>query len=316
MTLSNTIERLTEMVSIDWDATQTILNHDHQHKLQLIQAICNQRSKGKQLRSLLVLSIGHLFHACNETHHQLAAIVEVIHYATLLHDDVIDQAVKRHNKPTAWTTHGNKASILVGDYMFSRAFRWISELKDPIIIQSLAQATQLIVEGEVEQHQVKGLLSLDEETYFTIIHAKTAELFRQTCMLGAYAAHASPTLQQHAEAFGLNIGIAFQLQDDLLDYVSADSGKSTGQDWSEGKVTYPLIVAYRKDPQTMKRFFKNKESFDDVLHFLKTVNAFKDTQEKINHYTDLALDALNQLPDHDIKQPLLELTEWMRHREY
>ena len=126
MTLSNTIETLTKMASSDWEATQSILNHDHHHQLKLIQTICNQRSKGKQLRALLVLSIGHLFNDCNETHHQLAAIVEVIHYATLLHDDVIDGATKRHNKPTAWTTHGNKASILVGDYMFSRAFRWIS----------------------------------------------------------------------------------------------------------------------------------------------------------------------------------------------
>lgn len=317
MTLVSTIESMTQFVQDDWHATQAILNKDtEQHALHLIQKICHERSKGKQLRSLMVLALGHLFNHCHATHHQLAAIVEVIHQATLLHDDVIDEATTRHNQPTAWSVYGNKASILVGDFMFSQSFRWISQLKDPFIIQSLANATQLIVEGEVEQHQVKGQLNLREATYFKIIEAKTAELFRQTTLLGAYAAGAHQKHQQYAEQFGKQIGIAFQLQDDLLDYVGSETGKSKGQDWSENKVTYPLIMAYAQAPEIIEMYFKEKRPFEDIEPIIQSTRAFQKTQSKIIEYTQSASEALNHLPDHPIKVHLNELINWMQYREF
>lgn len=317
MSLISTIENITQFVQADWHATQTILNQDtEKHHLHLIQKICHERTKGKQLRSLMVLALGHLFNQCNSTHHQLAAIVEVIHQATLLHDDVIDEATTRHHQPTAWSIFGNKASILVGDFMFSQSFRWISQLKDPFIIQSLANATQLIVEGEVEQHQVKGKLNLSEATYFKIIEAKTAELFRQTTLLGAYAAGAHQEHQKHAEQFGKNIGIAFQLQDDLLDYLGTETGKSKGQDWSENKVTYPLIMAYAQSPEIIQLHFKEKRPFEQIEPIIKSTSAFQKTQSKIIEYTNSALEALNHLPDHTIKVHLNELINWMQYREF
>ena len=309
---------MTETVTPDWYATQDYLKLPQQHQLHLIKDIGNHIVRGKHLRPLLVLAIGNILGKCNKSHHLLAAIVEIIHCATLLHDDVIDDAPKRHNQPTAWYEHGNKASILVGDYFFSQAFRWIAALEDPIVIHDLAQATQIIVAGEVQQHQVRNKLNIDAGTYFSIIQAKTAELFKQACHLSAKVSNASPEITQACLSFGQALGLAFQLQDDLLDYTSDVSGKTLGQDWLDRKTTYPLIMAYQKDKfkDAIESAHKNKASVTEITHLLETSGAFELTRQKISEYVDQANQALSQLPSHDLTDLLTQLIATLEHRVY
>ncbi len=314
--LASIIQNMLDLFQKDWLETQSILNDDdHHHPLMLIRQIHPHITRGKQLRSLLVLTMGHLFGNCNKTHHQLASIVQSIHGATLLHDDVIDHAQTRHHQPTAWVEHGNKASILVGDYLFSKAFRQIAQLEDPFIIKSLAETTKIIVEGEVEQHQNRGKLNFDETTYFKIIEAKTAELFKQTCALGAYASGAGEKAFHAATKLGLNLGIAFQIKDDLLDYMSTESGKTVGQDWLDDKVTYP-VIAIKNSQNQIASVFSQKKSFDQLKNFLADHKAFILTQQKIDEYSNKAFEALNDLPSNSVRKILEDILGSLQYREY
>lgn len=318
MNLNQIIPLITETVAPDWEATQTYLKLPQKHQLHLIKDIGQHIVRGKHLRPLLVLTIGNILGRCNQSHHLLAAIVEIIHCATLLHDDVIDDAPKRHNQPSAWYEHGNKASILVGDYFFSQAFRWIAALEDPEVIHDLAQATQIIVAGEVQQHQVRDTLNMDEGTYFSIIQAKTAELFKQACHLSAKVSNAPPHITKACLAFGQSLGLAFQLQDDLLDYTSDVSGKTLGQDWLDRKTTYPLIMAYQnpKFKDWIANAHHDKASVAEITQLLETSGAFELTRQKIADYVDVANEALAELPTHDLTDLLTQLMKTLEHRVY
>lgn len=318
MNLNKIILSLQSSLASDWEATQTLLGQPQQHALHLIQAMGSHIERGKQLRPLLVLTIGTILGGCQRSHHLLAAVVEILHCATLLHDDVIDEAPKRHHQLSAWQEHGNKASILVGDYFFAQAFRWIAAIGDPQVITSLADATQVIVAGEVQQHQVSQQLDLTEATYFSIIHAKTAELFKQACFLSSVLSNASPSVQQACHDFGEAIGLAFQLQDDLLDYTSEVSGKTLGQDWSEGKTTYPVIIAY-KYPKYRQALIDARETnapISSVIEILTSANAFEQTAQHVEQQIQRARTALNSLPSHPHSHYLFNLLETMVQRVY
>ena len=318
MNLNELIPLITNEVTTDWAHTQLHLKLPQQHQLHLISDIGKHIVRGKHLRPLLVLAVGNILGTCHASHHLLAAIVEIIHCATLLHDDVIDDAPKRHNQPTAWFEHGNKASILVGDYFFAQAFRWIAALKDPLVIHDLAQATQIIVAGEVQQHQVRNKLDMDAGTYFSIIQAKTAELFKQACHLSAKVSNASPEVTQACLSFGQALGLAFQLQDDLLDYTSDVSGKTLGQDWLDRKTTYPLIMAYQNQSFTalIESAHKDQASVAEITALLEQSGAFELTRQKISEYVDQANEALDTLPSHHLTDLLTQLVKTLEHRVY
>lgn len=318
MNLNELIPLLTEAVMPDWQATQNHLHQPQQHQLHLIQDIGQHIVRGKHLRPLLVLTIANILGPCQPSHHLLAAIVEIIHCATLLHDDVLDDAPTRHHKPSAWFEHGNKASILVGDYFFSQAFNWIAALKDPDIIQDLAKATQIIVAGEVQQHQVRQKIDITENTYFSIIQAKTAELFKQACHLSAKVSGASSSVISACLNYGQALGLAFQLQDDLLDYTSTVSGKTVGQDWLDRKTTFPLIVAYQNPAfkQAITTAHHEHASVDEIVQILTQSGAFELTQARIHAYADKAQKALSSLPQNPLTDLLTDLTQTLEHRVY
>lgn len=318
MNLNQIVQSLQSSLAHDWDATQALLGQPQQHALHLIQAMGSHIERGKQLRPLLVLTIGAILGGCQRSHHLLAAVVEILHSATLLHDDVIDEAPKRHHQRSAWQEHGNKASILVGDYFFAQAFRWIAAIDDPKVITCLADATQVIVAGEVQQHQFSHSLELSASTYFGIIRAKTAELFKQACYLSSVLAQAPQHIQQACHDFGEAIGLAFQLQDDLLDYTSAVSGKTLGQDWQEGKTTYPVIIAcqHQQYREALIAARQNHAPIEAVIAILEEANALTQTADQVQLYIKRAKKALAILPEHPHTHYLTDLLETMVERVY
>ncbi len=221
------------------------------HKLHSEVALVNQvaayivNSGGKRLRPALVVLSAQAFNYQGVHHHELAAVVEFIHTATLLHDDVVDESDLRRGRETANALFGNAASVLVGDFLYSRAFQMMVEVGDMRIMQTLADATNVIAEGEVLQLLNCNDADVDAENYMRVIHYKTAKLFEAAMRLGAILSQASSVDEIAAARYGMHLGTAFQLIDDVLDY-SADeavTGKHLGDDLAEGKPTLPLIYA-------------------------------------------------------------------------
>ncbi len=201
---------------------------------------------GKRIRPIIALLIARLFNYNDQKIFYLATAVELIHTSTLLHDDVIDESNLRRNKQTANAIYGNKASILVGDVLFAESFKYMVKTKSLDVLYILAKASAIIAEGEVKQLEIKGQ-SFQEEDYFKIINAKTAELFGATTKASSTLAGATQEEINNLEQLGLNLGIAFQIIDDLLDYQknSQSLGKNIGDDFFEQKITLPIILLYK-----------------------------------------------------------------------
>jgi octaprenyl-diphosphate synthase len=277
---------------------------------------------GKRMRPLLTVAAARLCgHAADDDRHvKLATCVEFIHSATLLHDDVVDVSALRRGRPTANSLWGDKASVLVGDFLFTRSFELMVEVGSLDVLGVLSRASSTIAEGEVLQLVTQRDISTPEATYLEVIKAKTAKLFAAAAEVGAMVAGRNGPERVALESFGMNLGIAFQLVDDALDYAGREAalGKSIGDDFREGKITLPVILAFLRGGAVDREFWKRTiEKLDQrdgdlvqALSLIERHNALIDTFERARHYGAMARDALGLFPDSSLKSALLEAVDF------
>lgn len=280
---------------------------------------------GKRLRpALLLLTAGATGYRGTE-HHTLAAVIEMIHTATLLHDDVVDESELRRGHATANAQFGNAASVLVGDFLYSRAFQMMVGLKRMRVLEILADTTNAIAEGEVLQLMNAGDATLGESSYLNVIQRKTAQLFEAAARLGAVLGDADRATEDNLARYGLHLGIAFQLIDDVLDY-SGDAnaiGKNLGDDLAEGKMTLPLIYALAAGrPEDAAIILHavggggGRTDFAPVKEVLDRTGALAYSQTRADEEGHRAAQCLHGLPDSPYRKSLLELTTFAAHRTY
>ncbi len=281
-------------------------------------------SGGKRLRPALVVLSAQVFNYQGRHHHDLAAVVEFIHTATLLHDDVVDESELRRGHATASALFGNAASVLVGDFLYSRAFQMMVEVGDMRVMQTLADATNTIAEGEVLQLLNCHDADVDIANYMRVIHCKTAKLFEAAMRLGALLGRVDIRQEHAAAAYGMHLGTAFQLVDDVLDY-SADeqqTGKHLGDDLAEGKPTLPLIYAMQHGSAAQAAVVRDAieqgdvEKFSEVLRVIRDTGALEFTRQQALREAELACAAITLLPDSKHKQYLLELAHFAAARQF
>ncbi len=276
---------------------------------------------GKRLRPMLVLLTARVLGAGpdNLEHSaSLAAIVELIHTATLLHDDVVDESDQRRNRKTANALWGNAASVLVGDFLYSRAFQMMVRLQDMRVMAILANTTNAIAEGEVLQLIHKRDPAVSQAQYFEVIKRKTAVLFEAACRLGALAMDANSVTEQALASFGLNLGFAFQIADDLLDYTGDAEiiGKNIGDDLAEGKSTLPIIFAAARadaeDAAILERALKNgeRDALTELIRILRSTDAIDASLEVAREYARAAIAALDGLPQSQERDALVALANY------
>jgi len=279
---------------------------------------------GKRLRPMLTLASAQICGYRGERHLSLAAVVEFIHTATLLHDDVVDESDLRRGLASANAVWGNKASVLVGDFLFSRAFQLMVEDGSLKILDILSSASAVIAEGEVAQLITANDTETSETAYLDVITAKTATLFSAACRVGAVVADRPRVEEEALDIYGLNLGIAFQLVDDVIDYTSSrdEMGKSAGDDFREGKITLPVVLAFRRGDDDERAFWRRTlEDLDQkdgdlesAITLLEDHGALRDTIERAGHYGAIARDALGIFPDTEIKQAMLEAIDFSINR--
>jgi octaprenyl-diphosphate synthase len=272
-------------------------------------------SGGKRLRPTLVLLAGSALSCADDKLYTTAAMIEFIHTATLLHDDVVDESEMRRGRQTANAIFGNAASVLVGDFLYSRAFQMMVASDSMRVVTIMSNTTNVIAEGEVLQLLNIGEIDLTENDYLQVIRYKTAKLFESAAQIGAVIAGANSIEEQALADYGLNLGVAFQIVDDILDYTgdAAVLGKSLGDDLSEGKVTLPLIYAMRHGSEDEKALIANalKEGdaslFPQVLTAVRRTGALDATYAQAQTAVEVAIAALAPLPDTPAKTALIEL---------
>ena len=270
---------------------------------------------GKRMRPLLVLLAGKALGCCDERQVRFAAVVEFIHTATLLHDDVVDVSALRRGRPTANTEFGNAPSVLVGDFLYTRAFQLMVQLDNMDLLRHMADTTNVIAEGEVLQLVRAGDPDTSEQQYLDVITRKTAILFAAACYGAAILSGSDEGTRENLRQFGLNLGIAFQLVDDLLDYDGdpAEMGKNVGDDLTEGKPTLPLIYTLREgtpEEQALVRDAISNKSADKLAEVLAAANrcgALDYTRARAEHYRDLALQHLQACDESPAREALERL---------
>lgn len=283
-------------------------------------------SGGKRLRPVLTLAAANLCGYKGDRHKPLAACVEFIHTATLLHDDVVDESDLRRGQASANAVFGNKSSVLVGDFLFARAFQVMVEDGSLDVLRILSNASAVIAEGEVLQLTTSNDTETSEEAYLEVIKAKTAELFAAACRIGAVVADRPAAEEEALRSFGLNLGIAFQLVDDVLDYSAAQArlGKTVGDDFREGKITLPVVLAFRRGTdderafwrRTMEDMEQQDGDLDHAIELMAKHNALRDSVERARHYVSVARDALGLFPASPVKHALLDVLEFVVNRDY
>ncbi len=285
------------------------------------------KSGGKRIRPLLTLASAQLCGYINGARDiNLAACIELIHNATLLHDDVIDKSELRRGIKTANSLWGNQSSILVGDYLFSRCFEMMVEDGCEEILKLLSSTSSRIAQGEVLQLEHKGEIDLLEETYLNIINMKTAALFAAATKVGACLGNKNKKEKDALESYGKNLGLAFQIADDALDYFSSQKifGKEIGKDFYEGKTTLPLIIIFQRanneERNFLKEIFKKKKrNEDDFSETLALINKYKAVQasfERAEHFVNVSRDSLGIFQHSEEKEVLQNLTEFCLNRAY
>ncbi len=291
----------------------------HSHVLlirQVSEYIIN--SGGKRLRPALVILSAGAFRYSGKYHYNLAAVVEFIHTATLLHDDVVDESALRRNKETANALFGNAASVLVGDFLYSRAFQMMVEVNNMRVMQILADATNTIAEGEVLQLLNCRDPHVTEENYLQVIRYKTAKLFEAASRLGAVLGNATPNEEEAMAIYGMHLGTAFQLIDDMLDYSgnNQDIGKNLGDDLAEGKPTLPLIYAMRVGTSEQAGIIRKaiedggKNGFQPVLNIIQQTAALDYAKQCAEAEIATAIASIAFLPDSENKKYLLQLAQF------
>jgi octaprenyl-diphosphate synthase len=275
---------------------------------------------GKRLRPMLTLASAKLCGYAGIRHIPLAASVEFIHTATLLHDDVVDGSDLRRGNSTANVVWGNPASVLVGDFLFSRAFQLMVEDGSIEVLRILANASAVIAEGEVHQLITVSDMATTEETYLEVIAAKTGALFAAACRIGAVVAERPVVEAEALERFGANLGMAFQLTDDALDYTAPGShrGKNVGDDFRDGKITLPVVLAYQRGSETERRFWQRTlermeqapGDLEEARSLLDRHGTIRATVERARDYGAIAHEALRRFPEGPVQEALSEAVEY------
>jgi octaprenyl-diphosphate synthase len=322
------LDPLMALVAADMNGVNAVILERMQSKVALIPELAGHliAGGGKRMRPMLTLACANLLGYPGTRHHKLAAAVEFIHTATLLHDDVVDGSGMRRGKRTANLIWGNPASVLVGDFLFSRAFELMVEDGSLKVLKILSHASAVIAEGEVEQLTTQRHIDTDEDQYLTIIGAKTAALFAAACRIAPVIAEADEDAELALDCYGRNLGIAFQLADDVIDYASdlGTMGKGVGDDFRDGKMTLPVILAYARGEETDRGFWRSaiageRVSDDDLAHavtLLQSTEALSDTIERARYYGRRAIDALAIFPASRTKAALTEAVEFAIARAY
>ncbi len=322
------LDQLAMLVGDDVAAVNQLIVQRMESRVSIIPRLAGHivAAGGKRLRPMLTLACAQLCHYQGLRHRKLAASVEFIHTATLLHDDVVDASDLRRGSPSANALFGNEASVLVGDFLFSRAFELMVEDGSIDVLRVLSHASAVIAEGEVLQLITANDSATSEQAYLEVVRAKTAELFAAACRIGAIVAGRPASEEEALRTFGLNLGIAFQIVDDVLDYSAEQErlGKTVGDDFREGKITLPVILAIHRGSEAERAFWKRTlEETDqregDLSHaqdLIQRHHALRDAIDRAKHYGAIARDALGMFPDQPVKQALIDIVDFTIDREF
>ena len=313
-----TVYRLVELVAADMERVNTTILSRTGSQVTMIPEVANHliNSGGKRLRPMLTIAMAQLARYAGDGHIKLAASVEFMHTATLLHDDVVDESEMRRGKLAARMLWGNEASVLVGDFLLGQAFRMMVEVGNLRALEILSSAAVVIAEGEVMQLAAAKNTATTEDEYLAVIRGKTAELFAAACEVGPVLAGLDKTDLAACRSFGMNLGIAFQLVDDALDYggKSAKLGKNVGDDFREGKITLPVVLSFRRGSAEERAFWRRaieqgemtESDLEYAIALMNRHRALEDTIRRAEHYGAIAKDALALFPASPIKQALEE----------
>lgn len=316
------IDRLADFVSGDMDRVNGVILSRTGSEVAMIPEVANHliSSGGKRLRPMLTVAMAQLTGYAADGHIKLAAAVEFMHTATLLHDDVVDESEMRRGKLAARMLWGNEASVLVGDFLLGQAFRMMVEVGSMRALEILSAAAAVIAEGEVMQLAAAKNTATTEDEYLAVIRAKTAELFAAACEVGPAIAGRARSEQAACRSFGMNLGIAFQLVDDALDYggKAAKLGKNVGDDFREGKITLPVVLSFRRGSEQEREFWRRTlergeatdQDIETAVALMSKHRALEDTIKRARHYGAIAKDALALFPDSPMKSALAETVEF------
>jgi len=321
-----TIDTIHQRIASDMRAVDEVIRHSLHSEVALVRQVAQHiiAGGGKRLRPALVVLSAGAFGYTGTDHHKLAAIVEFIHTATLLHDDVVDESALRRGRATSNALFGNAASVLVGDFVYSRAFQMMVDIGNMRVMQVLADATNVIAEGEVLQLMTCHDADVDESGYLQVIRCKTAKLFEAATRLGAVISRADVADEDAMAAYGMHLGTAFQLIDDVLDYSgsASDMGKNIGDDLAEGKPTLPLIYAMRNGtPEQAARVREaiehgGLEELAPVLDAVRETGALDYARRQAQAEVRIACDAIAHLPRSNHLESLLELAAFAVERNH
>lgn len=324
----NGLQPLLDLVGEDLQQVNALILQHMRSSVPLIPQVAEHiiAAGGKRLRPLLVLAGGRLVGVENDRPLALAACVEFIHTATLLHDDVVDESDLRRGRETAKALFGNQASVLVGDFLFSRAFQLMVADGSLAVLKLLADTAATLAEGEVHQLMTAHDTDTQEEVYLEVIRAKTAVLFAASCQVGALVAERPPAEVEALRRFGDSLGMAFQLVDDVLDYSpeAAGRGKAMGDDFREGKITLPVILAFGAGDEAEQRFWRRcletgeqrEGDLEQALALLGKHGALEAAKARARHYAGEAQQALGIFPDSDAKRALRQAVDFTVERLY
>ena len=322
--ISLTFDAVRALADADMRSVDEIIRESLQSDVILVSQVSEYivTSGGKRLRPLLVLLAARaLGYAGNQQIHA-AAIIEFIHTATLLHDDVVDSSARRRGKDTANTVFGNQASVLVGDFLYSRAFQMMVGIGRMRVMQILADATNTIAAGEVMQLMNMHNPDVNEDSYRKVIYRKTARLFEAGAQIAAVLADRDPGDESIMVCYGQNLGTAFQLIDDALDYDAApeELGKNLGDDLAEGKPTLPLIYAMENCSDNERKMIRSAieagglDHMDEIHDVIESTGALQYTAARAQEAAEVAINALSGIPDSDYKQAMISIAEFAARR--
>jgi octaprenyl-diphosphate synthase len=326
LSLFVSIATIRQVIEADMQAVDAVIRQRLHSEVVLIGQVSEYiiNSGGKRLRPALALLAAGVFGYRGTSHHELAAVVEFIHTATLLHDDVVDESSLRRGKATANAMFGNAASVLVGDFLYSRAFQMMVSVGSLRVMEVLSDATNIIAEGEVLQLLNCHDPEIDEARYLQVIHYKTAKLFEAAGRLGAIVGGASREDENALAEYGMRLGTAFQLIDDVLDYSGdhQDTGKNVGDDLAEGKPTLPLIYAIQHGTPEQAALVRHAieegglEELQPVMQAIRDTGALDYTRAQARREADAACAAIAGLPDSKYKDSLLTLANFAVERNH
>ena len=320
------IDRLNDLVAADLERVNAAILSRTGSEVTMIPEVANHliSSGGKRLRPILTLAMARLANYPGDGHIKLAAAVEFMHTATLLHDDVVDESDMRRGRQAARMLWGNDASVLVGDFLLGQAFKMMVEVASLKALDILSSAAAVIAEGEVMQLGAAKNTATTEDAYLAVIRAKTAELFAAACEVGPVLAARPKDERSACRSFGMNLGIAFQLVDDALDYggKAAKLGKNVGDDFREGKITLPVVLSFRRGSEGERAFWRRTleegeatdADLEQAIGLMTKHRALEDTIQRARHYGAIAQDALALFPASAMKEALEETVEFCINR--